>query len=113
MRSAVALTTDALKMVLFDFETRKWSDLLAGVPMTNHNWSRDGKYVYFVRVPDNPAVLRIRISDRKLEQVVDLKGFTPTGLWGIWLGLDPDDSPLMLKNTGTEDVYSLDWTAPN
>jgi serine/threonine protein kinase/Tol biopolymer transport system component len=112
-RHIVALTTDALKMVLFDFETGKWSDLLAGIPMTNHNWSRDGKYVYFVRVPDNPAVLRIRISDRKLEQVADLKGFTPTGLWGIWLGLDPNDSPLMLQDTGTEDVYALDWIGAN
>jgi hypothetical protein len=43
--------------------------------------------------------------------VVDLKGFNPTGLWGIWLGLDPDDSPLMLQDNGTEDVYSLDWYA--
>ena len=105
------MTRDALKLVLFDFETGKWSDLLAGIPVTYQNWSRDGKYVYFVRVPDNPAVLRIRISDRKLEQVADLKGFTPTGSWGIWLGLDPDDSPLMLRDTGTQDVYSLNWEA--
>ncbi len=111
-RYIVALTGDALKMVLFDFETGRWSDLLAGMPVTYHNWSRDGQYVYFVRVPDNPAVLRIRISDRKLEQVADLKGFAPTGT-GIWLGLDPNDSPLMLQDTGTEDVYSLDWAAPS
>jgi Tol biopolymer transport system component/predicted Ser/Thr protein kinase len=110
-RHIVALTRDALKLVLFDFETGKWSDLLAGIPVTYQNWSRDGKYVYFVRVPDNPAVLRIRISDRKLEQVADLKGFTPTGSWGIWLGLDPDDSPLMLRDAGTQDVYSLNWEA--
>ena len=110
-RYIVALTRDALKLGLFDFETGKWSDLLAGIAVTYLNWSRDGKYVYFVRVPDKPAVLRIRISDRKLEQVADLKGFTPTGSWGIWLGLDPDDSPLMLRDAGTQDVYSLNWEA--
>jgi hypothetical protein len=55
----------------------------------------------------NRTVLRIRISDRKLEQVVDLKGLNPTGMWGTWLGLDPDDSPLMLQDVGTQDVYSL------
>jgi serine/threonine protein kinase/Tol biopolymer transport system component len=110
-RYIASYTRDALKMVLFDFETGKWSDLLAGIPFGYHTWSRDGQYVYFVRVPENPAVLRIRISDHKIEQVVDLKGFTPTGSWGIWLGLDPDDSPLMLRDAGTQDVYSLNWEA--
>ena len=76
------------------------------------NWSRDGRSVYFLRTPENPAILRIRISDRKLEQIADLKGFESTGWWGIWLGLDPDDSPLMLREAGTQDVYALDWEAP-
>ena len=75
------------------------------------DWSRDGRYVSFVRFPENAAVFRIRISDRKLEQIVDLKDFTPAGYWGAWLGLNPDDSPLMLRDVGTQDVYSLDWRA--
>ena len=108
-RHIVAMTRDAMKLVLFDFKTGKWSDLLAGIPVTYHNWSRDGQYVYFARIPENPAILRIRISDRKLEQVADLKGFNPIGLWGFWLGLDPEDNPLMLRDAGTQDVYSLDW----
>ena len=112
-RHIVALTRDALKLVLFDFTTGKWSDLLAGIPISYYTWSRHGDYVYFVRLPENPAVLRIRISDRKLEQVADLKGFNPTGAWGIWLGLDPEDTPLMLRDTGTQDVYSLDWKTLN
>ena len=69
------------------------------------------KYIYFLHYPENPAVLRIRINDRKLEQVADLKGFLATVFWGFWLGLDPEDSPLMLRDAGTQDVYSLDWTA--
>jgi eukaryotic-like serine/threonine-protein kinase len=110
-RYIVAMTRDALKMVLFDFETHKWSDLLEGTPVGYPNWSHDGQYVYFLRNLGNAAVLRIRISDRKVEQVSDLKDFTPTGYWGAWLGLDPDDSPLMLRDVGTQDVYSLDWLA--
>jgi hypothetical protein len=31
---------------------------------------------------------------------------------GPWLGLGPDDAPLLLKDTGTQDVYALDWKAP-
>lgn len=73
------------------------------------NWSRDGQYVYFLRWLENPAVLRIRIADRRLEQVGDLKNFPTTGSLGLWIGIASDDSPLLLKDTGTQDIYSLDW----
>jgi eukaryotic-like serine/threonine-protein kinase len=109
-RHIVAVNKHERKMVLFDFETGKWSHL-SEKTIDFTNWSRDGKYVYFLHYPENPAVLRIRISDRKLEQVADLKGFLATGFWGFWLGLDPEDSPLMLRDAGTQDVYSLDWIA--
>jgi eukaryotic-like serine/threonine-protein kinase len=109
-RYIVAMTADALKLVLFDFETGKWSDLLAG-PVGFPSWSHDGQSVYFVRFPENAAVLKVRISDRKLEQVVDLKDFSPTGYFTVWLGLDLNDAPLMLRDIGTQDVYSLDWEA--
>jgi serine/threonine protein kinase/Tol biopolymer transport system component len=110
-RHIAALTRDAMKLVLFDFETGKWSDLLAGIPVTFHNWSRDGQYIYFARIPENPAIVRVRIRDRKLEQIADLKDFNPVGLLGFWLGLDPEDNPLMLRDAGTQDVYSVDWIA--
>ena len=107
-RYIVAVNKHERKMVLFDFQTGKWSDL-SEKTIDFPNWSRDGKYVYFLHYPENPALLRIRMSDRKIEQVADLKGFLATGFWGFWLGLDPEDSPLMLRDIGTQDVYSLDW----
>jgi eukaryotic-like serine/threonine-protein kinase len=110
-RFIVAMTRNALKLVLFDFKTRKWSELFEGMAFGFPNWSRDGQYVYFVRFPENAAVSRVRVSDHKLEQVIDLKDFTPTGFFTVWLGLTPDDSPLMLREAGTQDVYSLDWKA--
>jgi serine/threonine protein kinase/Tol biopolymer transport system component len=107
-RYVAAMTKTGLQMVLFDFQTGKWSDLIQ-TAVDFPSWSKDGQSIYFVHYPENPAVLRVRISDRKLEQVADLKGFAPTGFWGFWLGLDPEDSPLMLRDAGTQDVYSLDW----
>jgi eukaryotic-like serine/threonine-protein kinase len=109
-RHIVAMTKNEQKLVLFDFETGRWSDLVE-MPVAFPNWSRDGQSVYFLRFPENAAVFRIGIRDRKLEQIADLKDFTPTGWWGVWLGLDPSDSPLMLRQAGTQDVYSLDWEA--
>ena len=75
-------------------------------------WSADGKYIYFLRIPDKPAVLRIHVSDRKVELVTSLNGLPTTGYFSIFLTLTPDDSPLLLRNLGTQDVYALDWKAP-
>jgi hypothetical protein len=56
--------------------------------------------------------MRIRINDRKVEQVLDLANLPTTGNLGPWVGLDPDDSPLLLKDNGTQDIYALDWESP-
>jgi eukaryotic-like serine/threonine-protein kinase len=110
-RYIVALQVGLAEVVLFDFQTQKWSQL-AKVRAVFLNWSRDGQYVYFLRWAKDPAVLRVRITDRRLEQVADLTNFPTTGNIGPWLGLGPDDSPLILKDIGTQDVYALDWEQP-
>ena len=110
-RYIVAEQTPSPRVVLFDFQTQKWSQLTT-VRAAFLNWSRDGQYVYFLRWAKDPAVLRIRITDRRLEQVADLTNLPTTGNIGPWLGLGPDDSPLILKDIGTQDVYALDWEEP-
>ena len=57
-------------------------------------------------------MVRIRIRDRNLERLVELKNTALTGHWGHSMALTPDDSPLLLRNAGTQDVYALDWEAP-
>jgi len=54
----------------------------------------------------------VRIKDRSLEQVVDLKDFRHAPGWGNWIGLAPDNSPLLLRDVGTQDIYVLDWQTP-
>ena len=110
-RYIAAMPADSQSVVLFDFKAQRWSKLAkgnAGYP----SWSKDGQYVYFLRYLNDPAVLRVRISDRKVEQVVDLKNFRTGGYFGFWLGVAPDDSPLLLRDTGSQEIYALDWEAP-
>jgi len=42
-----------------------------------------------------------------------LKGFPDsTSIFAkLWLGLDPEDNPLMLRDAVTQDVYSLNFKA--
>jgi len=55
--------------------------------------------------------LRVRIADAAIDQVTDLKDVRQTGYrGGFWMGLTPDDSPLVLRDVGAEEIYSLDLT---
>jgi hypothetical protein len=111
-RYIAALRTDGLGSMLFDFKTRKWTKLEsidAGFP----NWSRDSNYLYFLSSGSDAAIYRVRISDRKLEKIVSLRGIRLTiGEVGTWCGLAPDDSPLVLRDVGSQEIYALDLQLP-
>ncbi|HZC35716.1 MAG TPA: winged helix-turn-helix domain-containing protein, partial [Chthoniobacterales bacterium] len=69
-----AITADSQKVVLFDFATRQWTDLVT-MQIGYHTWSHDGRYLYFdSTLTGDPAFFRVRISDHKLERVASLKG---------------------------------------
>ena len=107
-RYIAALSFDSRALMLFNFATQKW-DEIAKISLGFPNWSKNGDYVYFLHEENDPAVMRIRLNDHKVERVADLKNFRQAGYFGIWLGLAPDDSPLLLRDTGTQEIYSLDW----
>jgi serine/threonine protein kinase/Tol biopolymer transport system component len=110
-RYILAMSIGSGDLVLFDFQTQKWTELAKGV-FGYPNWSKDGQFVHVMDLRGKGAVLRIRISDHKAEQVVDLKNFISVGSYGTSLALTSDDSPLLLRDAGTQDVYALDWEAP-
>lgn len=75
-------------------------------------WSKDSASVYFLLSGSgNTDVKRVKVADRKIEQVSTID-FHQTGYYGFWLGLTPADSPIILKDTGTEEIIALDWHAP-
>ncbi len=106
-----AFSADSMKLLLFDLQTQKWTELANG-SLSWLNWSHDGQYVYVLDYRGKNAVVRIRISDHRTEQVADLKNFATAGRYGGCLALAPDDSPLLLRDTGTQDVYSVDLETP-
>ena len=93
------------------FSTQKWEEITK-ISLGFPNCSKNGDYVCFLHGENQPSVMRIRIRDRRLERVADLKNFRQTGYWSFWLGMAPDDSPLLLRDIGTKEIYALDWQAP-
>jgi hypothetical protein len=113
-RHVAAITSGQnLTQVLFDFTALKWIELTK-VGGVYNRWSRDGKYVYF-ETPDYSrfAVFRVRVSDRHLEQIVAPQNVRRAlGVFGAWTGLAPDDSVLIVRDVGIQEIYALDWEAP-
>jgi hypothetical protein len=70
-------------------------------------WSSDSQFIYFMLPWDDPGVFRVRVSGGNAERVVDLKGFRYTGAFNLWMGLDPTDTPMLIRDVGTDDIYAL------
>ena len=102
-----ASSLDLSNLFLFDVKTQRWSTLYKGL-FAYGTWSSDSRFIYFLRYASDPAaVLRIPVTGGEAKLVVVLKDFRYTGTWGLWLGLDPTDAPLMLRDVGTSDIYAL------
>jgi hypothetical protein len=94
--------------MLFDFKTGAWSELVNGSGLLR--WSRDSQYLYYLRYGPDSAVMRIRMGDSHMEEVASLKGIRQAGrLAGLDFSVTPDGAPLILRDIGTQEIYSLDW----
>jgi Tol biopolymer transport system component len=109
----VARSMDSRSLMLFDFNTQAWSVLVTEAYIGFANWSADGRHVYYLRRGRQPAISRVAIADRKVEEIVSLKDLRQTGFRdAFWTGLTPDDSPMFLRDVGTQEIYALDLQLP-
>ena len=104
MIAAVASGPNGLH--LFNRVTGKW----AMYPVKDPEypaWSRDGRWLYLLRENQEPGVYRLNVADGHIERVVDLKGYRMTGTADAWMNLDPGDTPMVLRDLDTDDIYAL------
>ncbi len=106
-RYIAALVNNDASLAVFDFKTQQWSPVIQMGQVNIHTWSHDGKFIYFLRAIDHQGVYRIRPSGGEAAQVVDLKGFRFTGIATFFMSLDPKDAPLLLRDTGVDDIFAL------
>ena len=112
-RYVAGLSADSTKLMLYDAEKKSWSQL-AMSRFGFENWSHDGKYLYAEDYSDKTDdLVRISVPAGKIERLLSLKqisrGFDP---WEFWVGLTPDDSPLLMRDRSTQEIYSLDVRFP-
>jgi Tol biopolymer transport system component/DNA-binding winged helix-turn-helix (wHTH) protein len=114
-RFVAAVSKDLRKVMLFDFKTSHWEQLALMDSVGHQAWSRMSKYIYFdAATKDGVSIYRVGARDHRLERVA---GLPPPiglafGLFGPWTGLDPDDSPLLMRDTSVQEIYALDLQLP-
>ena len=111
-----ALSADTKKLVLLDTSTGKWSDLATGTTLEYPNWSPDSRYVYCEDMgAEGPEIDRVSVAGRRKERVIALKGISRVSMLesGVpWNGIAPDGSPLIMRDVGSREIYSLELDLP-
>jgi len=114
-RYIAALTRDSKKLVLYDFQTGKWSDWVTdSVTVGYPAWSADGRYLYFQSWSDHHTYRRVRSGETKSEVIAGLDNLHPftTCCTSSWSGVTPDGSLLFVRDTSTQEIYALDLQLP-
>jgi serine/threonine protein kinase/Tol biopolymer transport system component len=108
-RIIAGLSASGWKVVLYDVETHKQSELSSvsgGFP----GWSQDGEYLFYETSGDDASWWRVRMRDRKTERIALPKNMQIQ--MGGWFAPAPNNSLITARQVGTEEIYALDWEAP-
>jgi Tol biopolymer transport system component len=106
---------DKGQLMLLDLGTLKWSELAAGKSMQYPNWTSDSHYIYFEDLgSDGPEIVRVPVEGGKKERVATLTDIKRVlvGSQQPWNGITPDNSPLIMRDIGSREVYSLELLLP-
>ena len=111
-RYIAALRVASEILLMLDLRTKQWTELTK-IAVDFPIWSRDSKYIYFDSAENAPNLYRVRIVDKRLEKVASLRGIrlAPV-LGGLLNGLASDDSPLVLRDVGNQEIFALDLELP-
>ena len=110
-RYLAAANFDGDHLKIFDLKTQQWSELPQKGFVDSPEWSADGRFIYFRRRSGDRGVFRINIQGGAAEKIADLTDWRDAGWHGSYMGLDPTDAPLMLRDIGSEDIYALSLEA--
>jgi DNA-binding winged helix-turn-helix (wHTH) protein/Tol biopolymer transport system component len=106
-RYLAAANRDGDHLKIFDLKTQQWSELPQKGFVDSPEWSADGRFIYFRRTSGDRGLFRINIQGGAAEKIADLTDWRDAGWHGSYMGLDPADAPLLLRDIGSEDIYAL------
>ena len=115
-RYIVAMSPDGTTLMLFDFQTQKWTTWLkeAAGSVAYPMWSADSQYLYFDDfVTGTEAIRRVKVGANANDLVFELGNFERyPGVLGLWSGRTPDGSWMFVADRSTQEVYQLSLELP-
>ncbi len=109
-RFIAALSLDQRRLMIYNVATHAWSTL-ATTSVADPVWSADSKAIYFhAFMADTQPIDRISVPDGHLDKVADLSAFRAGDTADyFFVGITPDNLPLVRARTSTGNLYSLDF----
>jgi Tol biopolymer transport system component len=115
-RYIAALSGDLTKLMLYDTQSKKWSQwqTLESGALSYPVWSQDSRSIYFEDlVSGEGAYCRAKVGENHYEHVFLQNGIERhLGPFGLWSGRAPDGSVLFVQDTSTREIYELQVELP-
>jgi hypothetical protein len=101
-------------LMLFDLATQQWRKIYGPVRGGTLSWSHNARYVYaYNRRANDPVIFRVNIRTGTMERVASLQGLEPSRkVADPWFGLAPDDLPIVSRETGENEIFSVSYQMP-
>jgi Tol biopolymer transport system component len=111
-RFIAALNPIGHEVLVFDEARQQWRKVADGVNGNDLSWSADSQYLYASRPAGNqPEILRISVSDAKVETAIDLRSFAAlSGQIDTWFALAPDGSIIFSRELSANEIYSFTYS---
>ena len=113
-RYIAALDETNHRLLLYDFQTEKWTDLAEGGFLGAPFWVPDSSAVYFQdQLDSQQAIFRVKLANREVERVFgcgEILRSSPSHC--IFSGLGTDGSLYVMLELGLTDIYALDLDLP-
>jgi len=114
-RYLLVKTSDHHRAQLFDTWTQQWSEVAQADMLTNLRWARRGSFFFFEATSHEKAILmRMNVADQTSVPVMDFQDIRRplSQLSAAWVGLAEDNSPIMQRDIGIQELYAFSWQAP-
>jgi Tol biopolymer transport system component/DNA-binding winged helix-turn-helix (wHTH) protein len=112
-RYIAALEESKRHLVVYDFQTEKWSPVAEGGLIGIPYWSDDGLAIYFQdQLAKEQSVFRIDVPDGKAQQVYSFGDAAQNPAHYFFNGLDSQGWLYVTVDRGLTDIYALDLDLP-
>ena len=109
-RYIAAIAGDEPFIRLFDLKAQKWSGISTKGNIRSPVFSTNGKYLFYLSFSSTPLdvqIYKVQLPKGKPERVADLAEWPLVTIWGLSMTLDLGDNPIVTRDTGTCDIYSI------